>query len=98
MLGNINFTHEEMLVPMSELSGGQQAKVLLLSMIHSEAEVLVLDEPTRNLSPITDPQLYQELSQFKGTVISVSHDRKYIESLGGICYLLTEKGLEIKEQ
>ncbi|CAM3276496.1 ATP-binding cassette domain-containing protein [Vagococcus fessus] len=98
MLGNINFTHEEMLVPMSELSGGQQAKVLLLSMIHSEAEVLVLDEPTRNLSPITNPQLYQELSQFKGTVISVSHDRKYIESLGGICYLLTEKGLEIKEQ
>lgn len=97
MLGNVNFTREEMLAPMSGLSGGQQAKILLLSMIHSQAEVLVLDEPTRNLSPITNPQLYQELSEFKGTIISVSHDRKYIESLGGTCYLLTEEGLKIRD-
>lgn len=92
-LGNMNFTRDEMITPLGLLSGGQQAKVLLLRMIVDEREILILDEPTRNLSPITNPQLYKELAEFKGTIISVSHDRKYIEELGMQNYELSEKGL-----
>ncbi|WEG73093.1 ATP-binding cassette domain-containing protein [Vagococcus intermedius] len=93
MLGNVNFTREEMQIPMEELSGGQQAKILLLSLILDEAECLILDEPTRNLSPITNPLLYQELTNFKGTIISVSHDRKYIKEIGTKIYQLNKTGL-----
>ena len=50
-LGTVKFTPEEMEHPLSGLSGGQKAKLLLLKMNMSHADVLILDEPTRNLSP-----------------------------------------------
>lgn len=50
-LGTLKFTPEEMEHPLSGLSGGQKAKLLLLKMNMSHADVLILDEPTRNLSP-----------------------------------------------
>lgn len=49
------YTIDEMNHPMSELSGGQKAKVLLLKMSLSGADVLILDEPTRNFSPLSGP-------------------------------------------
>ena len=67
--------------PMSELSGGQQAKVLLVKLMLEEHDVLILDEPTRNLSPLTNQVFYDALSKYQGTIISISHDRKYIDSL-----------------
>ncbi len=52
-LGSMKYTVDEMNHPMSELSGGQKAKVLLLKMSLSGADVLILDEPTRNFSPLS---------------------------------------------
>ncbi|QIL46801.1 ABC-F family ATP-binding cassette domain-containing protein [Vagococcus coleopterorum] len=96
-LGNVNFTREEMLQSIGKLSGGQQAKILLLRMIREKKEILLLDEPTRNLSPITNPHLYQELKNFKGTIISVSHDRKFIKEIGTKIYQMTSAGLNVLE-
>ena len=42
------------------------------------ADVLILDEPTRNLSPLSGPVVRELLRSFRGTIISVSHDRKYL--------------------
>ncbi len=47
-LGSLKYTPDEMEHPIRELSGGQKAKVLLLRMSLSGANVLILDEPTRN--------------------------------------------------
>ena len=50
-LGSMKYTADEMNHPTAELSGGQKAKVFLLKMSLSEADVLILDEPTRTFSP-----------------------------------------------
>lgn len=93
-LGALKYTTDEMSHPIRELSGGQKAKVLLLKMSLSDANVLILDEPTRNFSPLSGPVIRKVISSFPGAVISVSHDRKYIEEVCTKTYTLTENGLE----
>lgn len=91
-LGSLKFTAEEMNRPIRELSGGQKAKLFLLHLSMSGANVLVLDEPTRNLSPLSNPVIRQLLKDFDGAIISVSHDRKYIAEVCDTVYELTRKG------
>lgn len=82
LLGMLKFTSEEMLSDISNLSGGQKAKIFLLKMFLDKSNVLVLDEPTRNLSPLSNPVIRKILKEYPGSIISVSHDRKYI---GEVC-------------
>lgn len=94
-LGALKYTADEMDHPIRELSGGQKAKVLLLKMSLSNANVLILDEPTRNFSPLSGPVIRKMLREFPGAIISISHDRKYI---GEVCrkeYLLEKDGLRM---
>ena len=93
-LGSLKYTADEMDHPIKELSGGQKAKVLLLKMSLSDANVLILDEPTRNFSPLSGPVIRNMIASFPGAVISISHDRKYIEEVCTKTYTLTEEGLK----
>lgn len=81
LLGMLKFTSEEMLNDISNLSGGQKAKIFLLKMFLDKSNVLVLDEPTRNLSPLSNPVIRKILKEYPGSIISVSHDRKYIDEV-----------------
>jgi ATPase subunit of ABC transporter with duplicated ATPase domains len=92
-LGSMKYTKDEMFHPIRELSGGQKAKLLLLKISLSETNVLILDEPTRNFSPLSGPEVRRILKQFPGTIISVSHDRKYIAEVCDKTYRLTSQGL-----
>jgi ATPase subunit of ABC transporter with duplicated ATPase domains len=92
-LGSLKYTADEMEHPIRELSGGQKAKVLLLKLSMSGANVLILDEPTRNFSPLSGPVIRKMLKEFPGAVISVSHDRKYLEEVCDKVYRLTPAGL-----
>lgn len=92
-LGSMKYTREEMERPMSALSGGQKAKVFLLKLSMSGANVLLLDEPTRNFSPLSGPVIRQVLKGFGGAIISASHDRKYIEEVCDKVYCLDMEGL-----
>ena len=85
-LGSVKFTPAEMAHPIGELSGGQRAKLCFLKMILEGADVLLLDEPTRNLSPMTNPVIRRILVSFGGTIIAVSHDRKFISEVGELEY------------
>lgn len=78
----------------SELSGGQKAKIFLLKMSLSGANVLILDEPTRNFSPLSGPVIRKILREFPGAIISISHDRKFINEVCDKVYCLTEDGLK----
>lgn len=93
-LGSLKITAEEMKHPIAELSGGQKAKVLLLKLSMSGANVLILDEPTRNFSPLLGPVIRKMLADFPGAIISISHDRKYIDEVCTKVYRLTDKGLD----
>lgn len=92
-LGSVRFTREEMLAPIGSLSGGQRAKLCLLRPILSGADVLLLDEPTRNFSPLSNPVIRDILSGFGGAILSVSHDRKYLLEVCETLYRLTPEGL-----
>ena len=97
-LGSMKFTADEMTHPMQELSGGQKAKVMLLYLDTSGCDVLLLDEPSRNFSPLSNPVIRNMLSGFGGAIISVSHDRKYIDEVCGTVYELTKSGLVRKDK
>lgn len=96
-LGSMKYTPDEMNHPIGDLSGGQKAKLLLLQMSMSGSDVLILDEPTRNFSPLSNPVIRQMLKKFGGAILSISHDRKYMEEVADKVYELTEKGLELKK-
>ncbi len=96
-LGSMKYTIDEMNHPIAALSGGQKAKVLLLSMSMNGSNVLILDEPTRNFSPLSCPVIRELLKNYRGAIISVSHDRKYISEVCTKVYELTEEGLSVKE-
>lgn len=95
-LGNMKFTKEEMTNDISSLSNGTKAKLIIMKFVLDEKNVLILDEPTRNVSPLSNPVIRKTLKEFKGTIISVSHDRKYIKEVANKVYLLTEDGLQEK--
>lgn len=95
-MGGMRFTREEMTGKIGALSGGQKAKLLFLDMVLRGANVLVLDEPTRNFSPLSNPVIRKTLSEFGGAIISVSHDRKYLSEACEKVYELTSHGLFLK--
>lgn len=92
-LGSMKYTAEEAEHPMRQLSGGQRAKILLLKLILDRNNVLILDEPTRNFSPLSAPAVRTLLRSFRGAIIAVSHDRKYLEEVASTVYRMDQSGL-----
>ena len=97
-LGSVKYTPEEMDHPIAALSGGQKGKLLFISMIRSGAQLLLLDEPTRNFSPLSGPVIRRMLTGFTGGIISVSHDRRFIAEVAETVYRFTESGLVLAEK
>ena len=93
LLGSLNFSREEMERSLKSLSGGQKAKVFFAKMNMDGAEVLVLDEPTRNLSPLSQPEIIESLKSYKGAIIAVSHNRDFIKEVFDQVYNLDFSGL-----
>jgi len=92
-LGSMKYTSDEMNHTIDELSGGQKAKLILLKMSIDGYNVLILDEPTRNFSPLSNPVIRETLNAYEGAIISVSHDRKYLSEVCEVLYELDETGL-----
>lgn len=65
--------------PVSSLSGGERARLLLAKIMARESNLLVLDEPTNDLDIETLDLLQELLAEFDGTVILVSHDRDFLD-------------------
>lgn len=74
------FTAERARGPISALSGGEKNRLLLACLFSHPSNVLVLDEPTNDLDMETLDLLANLLAEYKGTVITVSHDRAFLDS------------------
>ncbi len=65
------------------LSGGEKRRVALCRLLLQEPEILLLDEPTNHLDAESVLWLEQHLSEYKGTVIAITHDRYFLDNVAG---------------
>jgi ATPase subunit of ABC transporter with duplicated ATPase domains len=81
LLGAFGFSGDDVDKRCSVLSGGEKARVVLSRMLFDPPNFLVLDEPTNHLDLDTKEMLVKALANFEGTLLFVSHDRRFLSSL-----------------
>ena len=84
---------EDMDKKVSELSGGERAKLALCVFENEQGNVLILDEPTNHLDLPARESLEEALKSFDGTVIFVSHDRYFVNAIAGRVVEIEDKKL-----
>ncbi len=88
------FKGDDVFKKISELSGGERARVALLKLMLSGANFLLLDEPTNHLDVNSCEALENALLNYDGTLFVISHDRYLINKLADRVYKLTSNGTE----
>ena len=96
MLERFLFTPSMQYTPLSKLSGGEKRRLYLLKVLMDAPNVLVLDEPTNDLDIATLRVLEDYLDSFQGIVLTVSHDRYFLDRIAGRIFAF-EGGGEIKQ-
>jgi len=74
------FSPEDLVRPVSELSVGQRRRLELAAAVTAPGDLLLLDEPTNHLTPDLVEQLEAALVDFPGAVVTVTHDRRWLEN------------------
>lgn len=80
-LGAFNFRNDDIEKLMCDLSGGERARIALLILILKKPNFLILDEPTNHLDFQSREVLEEALSEYDGTILSVSHDRYFVNRI-----------------
>jgi len=93
VLGNFLFSGDDVLKPVSALSGGEKARLALAKLMMQKANFLILDEPTNHLDLDSKEVLENALIDYPGTILFVSHDRYFINRIATKVYELTKDGL-----
>jgi ATP-binding cassette subfamily F protein uup len=78
------FRDEQLEMPVSRLSGGERARLMIARLMLAEADVLLLDEPTNDLDIPTLEVLEDSLLEFSGAVVLVSHDRYLLDRVSTV--------------
>jgi ATP-binding cassette subfamily F protein uup len=86
------FTSEQLNQPVSRLSGGERARVLIAQLMLQPADVLLLDEPTNDLDIPTLEILEEALLEFPGALVLVTHDRYMLDRISNIVLGLDGEG------
>lgn len=81
LLGNFNFKRDDVFKQIKDLSGGEKVRVSLCKILNSKPNLLILDEPTNHLDLINKETIESLLTDYKGTLIIVSHDRYLINKV-----------------
>ena len=86
------FQTQQLDMPVSQLSGGEQARILIANLMLQPADVLILDEPTNDLDIPSLEVLEDSLEEFKGALILVTHDRYMLDNVSRELLALDGKG------
>ncbi|MBQ2010138.1 MULTISPECIES: ABC-F family ATP-binding cassette domain-containing protein [Anaerovibrio] len=92
-LGRMLFSGEESLKKASVISGGEKVRCMLSKMMLSGANVLLMDEPTNHLDLESITALNDGLIAFKGTLLFVSHDHQFVQTIADRIIELTPEGV-----
>ncbi|MGE0885747.1 MAG: ABC-F family ATP-binding cassette domain-containing protein [Blastocatellales bacterium] len=93
-LGRFLFSGDDVFKPVAALSGGEKGRLALAKLIYSRVNVLVLDEPTNHLDIASCEALEDALNDYDGTIITVSHDRYFLDRIATQILAFTEKNGE----
>ena len=93
-LGRFLFSGDDVFKPVAALSGGEKGRVALAKLIYSGFNVLLLDEPTNHLDIASCEALEESLNEYDGTIITVSHDRYFLDRIATHILYFGDHGAE----
>lgn len=88
------FREDDIYKKISSLSGGEKARVAFMKLMLEKPNFLILDEPTNHLDIYSREILMDSLESYPGTILVVSHDRNFLDSIVNKIYELKEVGVE----
>src|SRR4030095_389545 len=92
-LAKFLFTGDDVYKDVADLSGGEKGRLALAKLIYSSVNVLVLDEPTNHLDIPSREALEEALSAYEGTIVTISHDRYFLDKVATQILALDGTGL-----
>ena len=92
-LADFLFAPERVRTPVKALSGGERARLMLAKLFLKPANLLVMDEPTNDLDIETLELLEEQLMNYTGTLLLVSHDREFLDNVVTSTFVLEGDGL-----
>ncbi len=95
LLGTFGFSGDAIEKRGAVLSGGEKARLVLALMLFDPPNLLVLDEPTNHLDIDTKNMMVRALANFEGTMLFVSHDRKFLSALSNRVLEVTPEGTRV---
>jgi len=94
-LGSFMFTGDEIEKHIKVLSGGEKARVAMARMLIKPSHLLLLDEPTNHLDMMTRSVVEMALVQFKGSIVCISHDRHFLNTVTNLTCEVGDGGIRI---
>ncbi len=95
LAGGFLFSADNIEKKISSLSGGEKARVSFMKLIKDQSNFLILDEPTNHLDIYSREVLEEALEDYDGTLLIVSHDRYFLESIVNKIYIIDENGSKL---